>query len=103
MSKQKQDNQAASPIGVDSPTPPGAAPPPSAEPTKDAERGRQSDDRRPLCPYHHKPCTAQRSDAFFTRYYCTEEGCTFSTKVARPQILQRVRQAEERDRERPPR
>lgn len=113
MSKQKSENQSAPPIGIDS-----AANNPSADeqskqtPPEDLkqadqanepERGRQTEDRRPICPYHHKPCTSQRSDNFFTRYKCNEDGCTFSTKVARPQILKRVRQAEERDRDRPPR
>ncbi len=56
---------------------------------KDQKRARQS--AAPFCPYHKKTrCKANRSDVFFTRYYCPEEGCTFSVKQPRPEMPSRL-------------
>lgn len=38
----------------------------------------------PICPYHKVPCASNRSDPFFTRYYCPEADCSYSQKVPRP-------------------
>lgn len=48
----------------------------------------------PECPYHHVPCESNRSDPFFTRYYCPTQGCSYSQKVPRPKIEERIRRAE---------
>jgi len=57
-------------------------------------RARQSS--APFCPYHKKTrCKAGHSDAYFTRYYCPEEGCTYSQKVARPNMPSRLHRAED--------
>lgn len=66
-------------------TPKAQGPMPDVQP-----RARQSS--APFCPYHKKTrCVSRRSDQFFTRYYCPEEGCSFSIKIPRP----RIRPAEE--------
>lgn len=55
------------------------------------KRGRQNLPA-PICPYCTAltgapvVCESNRSDPFFTRYYCPTADCTFSQKVARPQI-----------------
>jgi len=66
----------------------------AAEQPPEAPRARQTN--QPTCPYHpNTQCKSRHSDAFFTRYYCPEPGCTFSVKVARPDIQKRVQQSEE--------
>jgi hypothetical protein len=65
--------------------------PASSEPTG----GRQSN--APVCPNCSEPeepvlCKSNRSDPFFTRYYCPND-CGFSVKVARPDLRKRVDQA----------
>ena len=68
---------------------------PTAKPKAKPKRLRQS--KQPFCPYHRKVrCKAGRSDQFFTRYYCPEEGCTFSQKVPRPRRPEDV-EAEQED------
>lgn len=99
------------------PSPSHAAPeailPAAGDKTQDATSGpgpaaaepRLRQGNAPLCPYCSKKdekgkivepvvCQSQRSDAFFTRYYCPTEGCPYTEKVARPQIQQRIRQQE---------
>lgn len=83
----KADTQPPQPSTLN-PEPEGAEPQgpmPNVQP-----RARQSS--APFCPYHKKTrCVSRRSDQFFTRYYCPEEGCSFSIKIPRP----RIRPAEE--------
>ena len=72
----------------------------SSEPgSSEPERLRQGN--APPCPYCSKEgkppvmCVSQRSDPYFTRYYCPTEGCNFAVKVPRPQLRDRLRRAQE--------
>lgn len=59
-----------------------------------APRARQS--AAPMCPYHQKTrCVSKRSDPYFTRYYCPEEGCTFLAKIPRPNLPTRLHAEEQ--------
>lgn len=62
------------------------------------KRARQPASLVVTCPYHKCKCKSNRSDPFFTRYYCPEKGCTYSQKVPRPQMIERVEAAEDQDR-----
>lgn len=79
---------------------------PPAEPGFVPPRLRQGN--APLCPYCSKKngqgeivapvvCLANRSEAFFTRYYCPTADCTFSAKVPRGDIRSRIDAAREAD------
>lgn len=102
MAQQKKRKQTSAAAPVQDATKPaesalGVAPPPAApEAPPPASAGRQqpSDERR--CPYHKNvKLTANRSEPFFTRYYCPVDGCTYSEKVPRPDIKQRAQQAQD--------
>ena len=74
------------------------APPkqPPATQQQEPPRGRQGDQNRPTCPQCSKPnrpvlCKADGTKTFFTWYKC--EKCGWRTKVARPQISERVRRS----------
>lgn len=76
--------------------PPAASKPPeaSAEESKPLRQNLPA----PYCPYHKEVQTkANRSEPFFTRYYCPVKGCNFSQKVQREDLAKRVRR--ERDAE----
>jgi len=71
---------------------------PEKKPAETEEtRARQS--VAPFCPYHKGVRTkSNNSTGLFTRYYCPEEGCQFSVKIARPNIeaaVKRIREEEE--------
>lgn len=69
---------------------------PTTPATIGAERQESTEEKRlrqnlppPVCPYHPGvECKSKRSEPFFTRYYCPEPGCTYSAKIARPQLDQ---------------
>lgn len=52
--------------------------------------GQRQDEAPPECPYHHVACKANRSEPFFTRYYCPIDGCTYSSKQPRPLMRRRL-------------
>lgn len=84
----------------DSPTGDAGAPEDSNIP--EAEKGQRDHRLRqnlppPLCPYHKCECKCNRSDPLFTRYYCPEKGCTYSAKVARPQMDQILARREQEE------
>ena len=75
-------------------------PTPDPPPTPAAERGRQGN--APACPYCSKfgtvvLCESNRSEAYFTRYYCPTKGCGFSLKVPRPDLEGRLRRDRQAD------
>ncbi len=76
------------PMGIDIAPPPASSEPPSTEPAAEAPLLPQAD--KPECPYCKGPCTANRSEPYFTRYYCPTRGCTYSVKVPRPRIQERL-------------
>lgn len=68
----------------------------AAEQPAESPRARQTS--QPFCPYHKDVrCKSRNSGAFFTRYYCPVDGCTFSVKLPRPEIGQRTREADEEE------
>ncbi len=96
------------PLGITAPDPPPAKQPPAAPPVieqakalaneepKQQPLAPQSD--KPVCPYCKVSCRSNRSEPYFTRYYCPERGCTYSVKVPRPRMQERLasdRQAEQ--------
>ncbi len=79
----------AEPLGIDEP--PDA--PAAAEGEVKGERTRQTNEP-PTCPIHKEPMKSKGSDPYFTRYYCPhKDGCTYSEKVARPAMQQRIRRS----------
>lgn len=69
--------------------------PVAPEAADDPARGRQT--AAPTCPYHHQPCKAGHSNAFFTYYYCQVDGCAFSLKQQRPNMPRRLHQSQEQE------
>ncbi len=51
-----------------------------------SERGRQCN--QVICPYCKVKCKSRRSEPFYTRYYCTDEGCSYSVKIPRPILVE---------------
>lgn len=57
----------------------------------------------PLCPYCSKPdapvvTKSNRSDPYFTYYYCPNDRCSFSQKQPRPALLRTMqKKADEED------
>lgn len=51
----------------------------------------------PECPYHKVPCESNRSEPFFTRYYCPEPGCSYSQKVPRQRLAELARRRDEEE------
>lgn len=78
------------PLGLD----PGAAQ--SGDPANaDARRRPKAPDNETrTCPYHKELLKSNNSTPFFTRYYCPNEGCTYSEKVPRPDVKQQRARAE---------
>ena len=59
------------------------------EPANQDEKRLRQNAPQPLCPYCSKPgspvaCKSNRSELYFTRYYCPTDGCTYSMKVPKP-------------------
>lgn len=72
--------------------PKAAAKPADAKPAEPAEgQVLRQNAPPPVCPYCNVACESNRSDPFFTRYYCPTAGCSFSTKVPRPRVEERLR------------
>lgn len=47
-----------------------------------------------FCPYHPElQLKANRTEAYFTRYYCPDGACGYSQKVPRPDLQQRLERA----------
>lgn len=70
------------PQGAKADRPADEAPPAAAAPEKPTA---------PLCPYHKEACVAGRSEAYFTRYYCKKDACSYSEKVPRRDLQARLR------------
>lgn len=50
------------------------------------------------CPYHKDvKLVSNRSETYFTRYYCTHPGCNYSEKVPKPQLQQILKREEENE------
>jgi hypothetical protein len=95
------------PLGINAPgeqppqQPPSTPPPttgaqePAVNPPapKEARPKRQQAAARsdkPECPYCKCACESNRSEPYFTRYYCPNKGCNYSVKVPRPNMQQRL-------------
>jgi hypothetical protein len=76
----------AAPLGLQ------AGAPDSAETTHGRQNAAGSERPRPECPYCKIPCGAGSTHGYFTYYYCSNEGCTYSIKVPRPQMKKQLEQ-----------
>ena len=65
-----------------------------APPQANQETPKQPENTTRACPYHKLLLRANKTEALFTRYYCPEEGCTYSEKVPRKSIRQQSEQAQ---------
>jgi hypothetical protein len=71
--------------------------PTDTPPTEGDDEPRLRQSAAPLCPYHGVRCESKRSEPYFTRYYCPEDGCSYSQKLPKPGMAERLQR--DRDQE----
>jgi hypothetical protein len=49
------------------------------------------------CPYCGQRCASNKSSPLFTRYYCPTTGCSYSQKVPKKEIAERINRQRRRD------